>query len=171
MINIEVNHITFLLYVALQKPDLSNLAKITGISKSTLNKWKKEFFWDNNFEAANQNINKILCKHNLDEKFSLQQSSTKLIMDFINSILQRLNYMKSSINEMEIDEILKTTQILSRAVQPLSKIIKDIEDNEKLSKEDEFWLKTINQNEEIQQAAQNLIWKIQHLQEDNLRQD
>jgi flagellar biosynthesis/type III secretory pathway chaperone len=79
--------------------------------------------------------------------------------------------MKSSIYEMEIDEILKTTQILSRAVQPLSKIIKDIEDNEKLSKEDEFWLKTINQNEEIQQAAQNLIWKIQHLQEDNLRQD
>lgn len=171
MINIEVNHITFLLYVALQKPDLSNLAKITGISKSTLNKWKKEFFWDNNFEAANQNINKILCKHNLDEKFSLQQSSTKLIMDFINSILQRLNYMKSSINEMEIDEILKTTQILSRAVQSLSKIIKDIEDNEKLSKEDEFWLKTINQNEEIQQAAQNLIWKIQHLKEHNLRQD
>jgi hypothetical protein len=72
--------------------------------------------------------------------------------------------MKSNIDDMEIDEILKTTQILSRAVPPLSKIINQIEENNKITKEDEHWLKTLNQNKEIQVAAQNLMFKIQEME-------
>ncbi len=161
---VEIEQIVFLLYVALKKPEIDILAKITGIPKSKLNEWKNKNVWDEKFLSANEKINELLFENNYNNPISIKKSSIQLIIDFIHSILQRLDQMKSNIDDMEIDEILKTTQILSRAVPPLSKIINQIEENNKITKEDEHWLKTLNQNKEIQVAAQNLMFKIQEME-------
>ncbi len=161
-LNKIIQHLTFLLWVAMNKPKIKDISKLTGLKSIEIMKWKKENLWEDNFDKTYQGINQMV-----EKAAYFKDTPMNYLVEFVNKVLKKFDEIKGNVEEMTLEELLKTTQTLSRAVQPFIKLTSVLSNGANYSKEDKELIKNLSQNKTIRELTQNLLIQISGLEKEN----
>jgi len=157
----------FLLYNECQRDEESFLSA-GDVKKNTYSRWKKQWHWDNreaphsaaeDLRSAVKEVNQKQLSQSLEAAGSLQS--------FLDIINQKIEESKDEIQEMSLDQLVKLTGNLSKAMYDILNRLPqlNVEDEKKAEdKAEELRLARLIQNDEEASAlASSLLVRVSEI--------
>ncbi|HOV92082.1 MAG TPA: hypothetical protein PLC04_03260 [Candidatus Kapabacteria bacterium] len=125
----QIARLAYILYSLLENKDLESFTELTSIPLEKVQLWKNKFNWEHRPTPLFQNgeINNSI-------------NPNDAIIKFFSQLIDKIENSNEIIDNLEIDEVLKLLNTLSRMMPVINKINWKSQSNIELSKEDEKFI-------------------------------
>ncbi|HPD33603.1 MAG TPA: hypothetical protein P5545_05055 [Bacteroidota bacterium] len=142
----QIARLTYIIYSLLENKNLEYLSELTAIPIEKIQLWANKFNWEHR-PCALFHINKINKSTNPDD----------IMINFFNQLINKIENSNEIIESLEIDEVLKLLNSISRMMPGINKINGKSQSDIELSKEDEIFLKNFISKPEAMKLAHKLL--------------